>query len=76
MRSYPKIWTVAMIGFVAFAMSVLFGPHGRDLTAHPRDPAPTLAAKAAAEPQYVPVAPADVLGTGTPFAPLTEEGSN
>lgn len=76
MRTHPKIWTAGIAGITLIAALALFlSPQFRE---------PSIARSNAAAPvpvqqsvvQHVPIAPADVLGTGTPWAPLTGDGSN
>jgi hypothetical protein len=77
MRTHPKTWTLGIAGITLIVALVLFlGPQSsRDLAAvTPDKPVPATAQKEA--PVYGLVAPADVLGTGTPWAPLTGDGSN
>lgn len=76
MRTYPKTLTVAMIGLVALTALVLFGPSPRELAAHARLNTPAVNKQERPAPQYKPIVPADVLGTGTPWPQATGDGSN
>ena len=76
MRIYPKTWIVAIMGIAAFFAFVMFGPRSRDLSARANATETATPAKAAPAHEYTPIAPADVLGTGTPWAPATGDGSN
>ena len=76
MRSHPKAWTLGLAGVTLIvALALFFSPQFRDRSVAAPRPAPAPSAPSAT-PHYAPIAPADVLGTGTPWAPATGDGSN
>ena len=76
MRSHPKAWTLGLVGLTLIvALGLFFSPQFRDRSVAAPRPAPAPSAHNAPT-QYAPIAPADVLGTATPWAPATGDGSN
>ena len=77
MRNHPKIWTAGIAGITLIAALALFlSPQFRE---HSMASSHVSAPAAAQQQNTAPpihIAPADVLGTGTPWAPLTGDGSN
>jgi hypothetical protein len=76
MRNHPRIWTAGLAGITLIAALALFlSPTFREPSvARSHVAAPVAVQQNAAQPLHI--APADVLGTGTPWAPLTGDGSN
>ncbi len=75
MRSHPKAWTLGLVGVtLTVALALFFSPQLRHHSVAAPHPAPAPLAQGG--PHYAPIAPADVLGTGTLWAPVTGDGSN
>ena len=78
MRTHPKAWTYGITGVTLLAaLALFFAPHFRDPSvAAPRTVTKPVALTTAPDVQPARIVPADVLGNGTRWAPLTGDGSN
>lgn len=76
MRTHSKIWTVGLTGItLAVGLALVLSLQARE----PSIAGSGLSAHVATQHEvvrYSPIMPADVLARGTPWAPLTGDGSN
>ncbi len=76
-RTYSsKIWALAIATALTAACAIFFAPHFTQSTAARHAQKTAASAKPAPAVETNRIAPADVLGTGVQWAPLTGDGSN
>ena len=78
MRTHPKAWTYGIVGAtLVVALTLFFTPYLRNTSvAAPKAAPSSLAQTTSPVIETTRIVPAEVLGNGFPWAPLTGDGSN